>query len=171
MGDWSINASELDGLVQRLDKACANMNAIAKKSVDAAVPRIESEMSRKMPKSEEPRLPGVRDNWRTGKHAADDVRTGLFKTSLHGSIYKVIGPSQDDPYFYMRFIENGRRVFERRPKRTLLSHEKARYNRRTRAAMGYQPPQPYMQGVVDSVREDTINTLREVLLKELELFD
>lgn len=160
--NWGIDTSELDALVEQLDHAGADLERIARKAVDASVPIVRSEMSRLMPKSETPRQPsiniktgGIREKWRTGRHAAEDIEAGKPKLSLRGSLYRVIGPSTGDnsPHFYMKFFEYGRGV----------------YNRRTGRVEGRQEPDSYVEPTVNAVRGKVIETIKDALLKGLGL--
>lgn len=89
---------------------------VASKGLKAAAEVIREEVSSRAPRSVTPRQPSGRQTWRTGLHAADNIKLSRV-TREDGMKVIRIGITRGDihKYFYLKFHEFGTSKMPARP--------------------------------------------------------
>ncbi|BAU27631.1 HK97 gp10 family phage protein [Aneurinibacillus soli] len=103
---------EVQGMQQLLDKLQSLGNkakTVESRALKEGAEVLRSEIEARAPRSPSPRQPkGKTQTWRTGKHAADNIKIGPVKV-INGAKLLEIGIQKNDNshYFYMKFKEWG----------------------------------------------------------------
>ncbi|WP_054948976.1 HK97-gp10 family putative phage morphogenesis protein [Numidum massiliense] len=120
------------------------------KVVEAAAVKAGGEVLRKTmaqeaPRSASPRQPtSPSQSWRTGQHAADNIRVSRVKTVGGFKIVDVGVPKGDNsPYFYLKFHEYG--------------------------SVKYTPPKPFMTRAVQSSKSQVKEAIKQTVRKGMGL--
>lgn len=114
----TIEAPTMDELMQsvnRLDDAVRK--SVLTRTVDAGAEIVAAGIGQAAPRSKQSRPPGGRtQTWRTGKHAADNVKRSRPKvTEFEASASVGWDTGANDPYFYMKFFEFGTSSISAKP--------------------------------------------------------
>lgn len=105
-----LEAPNLDEFIQAVDKLDEKVRKQAlKRTLEAGTGVVAAGIGKVAPRSKQPRRPSGRQSWRTGKHAADNVKRSTPRvTEFDASATVGWGTGANDPYFYMKFSEFGR---------------------------------------------------------------
>lgn len=115
-----MSGIELQGTDQMLaevrKKLSNGAERVANKGLRAAAGVIREEVSSRAPRSATPRQPSGKQTWRTGLHAADNIKLSRV-TREDGMKVIRIGVTRGDihKYFYLKFFEFGTSKMAARP--------------------------------------------------------
>jgi HK97 gp10 family phage protein len=105
-----LEAPNLTEFVQAVDKLDEKVRKQAlKRTLEAGSGVVAAGIGKVAPRSKQPRSPSGRQGWRTGKHAAENVKRSTPRvTEFDASTTVGWETGANDPYFYMKFSEFGR---------------------------------------------------------------
>ena len=109
---WGLNIGDLDKMIQKFEQMDKNINRIADKVTLKMAETVKPTLSAEMPRSDTPKPPSKKEQWRTGKHAADEIEIVKAKSSKGGRTrYRIVGfknlETKESPHWYMRLVREG----------------------------------------------------------------
>ena len=105
-----LEAPNLDEFIQVVDKLDEKVRKqTLKRTLEAGSGVVAAGIGKVAPRSKQTRGPSGRQSWRTGKHAAENVKRSTPRvTEFEASTTVGWETGANDPYFYMKFSEFGR---------------------------------------------------------------
>lgn len=116
MGSSNVNLMGFNQLITHLETMGLRGEKVEDKALAAGGEPIRKAIAERTPRSDSPKKASKSESWRTGQHAADNIK--VTKAKKEGGIKTVrIGIDKADrsPYFYLKFHEWGTSKMAARP--------------------------------------------------------